>query len=400
MPRYWAGVDAGKAHHHCVVIDDDGKRLLSRKVQNDENALLELLAEVIELAGGATLTWACDLNHGGAALLLALLAGHGQRLLYIPGRTVHHAAQSYRGDGKTDAKDAAIIADQARMRRDLQPIRVGDDIATDLRLLTARRADLVMDRTRAINRLRATLLEYFPALEAAFDYATTKTALVLLTRYQTPEGIRKAGPVKLANWLRKHGGYNVVRIVEKALAAANSQHTTVPAQRMGAQIVMKLATEVLALRQSVDEIDRQITARFAEHEHAELMVSIPGFGPLLAAEFIAATGGDMSVFESADRLAGVAGLAPVPRDSGRVTGNNHRPKRYDRRLLRACFLAAQSAALHCPISKTYYDRKRSEGKNHTQAVLCLARRRINVIWAILRDQTPFTHEPGPLSLAA
>lgn len=41
----------------------------------------------------------------------------------------------------------------------------------DLRLLTARRTDVIGDRVRAINRLRATLLEYFPALERAFDYS-------------------------------------------------------------------------------------------------------------------------------------------------------------------------------------------------------------------------------------
>jgi Transposase len=57
-----------------------------------------------------------DLNARGAALLIALLAGRGQQVLYIPGRIVHHAAATYRGDGKTDAKDARIIADQARMR--------------------------------------------------------------------------------------------------------------------------------------------------------------------------------------------------------------------------------------------------------------------------------------------
>ena len=61
-----------------------------------------------------------------------MLTSHGQRLLYIPGRTVHHASRSYRGDGKTDEKDAYVIADQARMRRDLQPLQDWDEIAVDL----------------------------------------------------------------------------------------------------------------------------------------------------------------------------------------------------------------------------------------------------------------------------
>jgi len=55
---------------------------------------------------------------------------------------------------------------------------------------------------------------------------------------------------------------------------------------------------------------------------------MPGFGPVLAAEFLGATGGGLTVFETADRfagVAGVAGLAPAPRDFGRITGNHHRP---------------------------------------------------------------------------
>lgn len=38
-----------------------------------------------------------------------------------------------------------------------------------------------------------------------------------------------------------------------------------------------------------------------------------------------------------------------------------------------------------PASKAYYDRKRNEGKSHKQALLALARRRVNVLWAMIRD---------------
>ncbi len=106
----------------------------------------------------------------------------------------------------------------------------------------------------------------------------------------------------------------------------------------------------------------------------------------------------MTQFGSADRLAGVAGLAPVPRDSGRIHGNLHRPRRYDRRLLRACYLSAMISVRSCPASQTYYARKRTEGKRHTQAVLALARRRLNVLWAMLRDGT--SYQAPPTSAAA
>ncbi|WP_104118438.1 IS110 family transposase [Arthrobacter sp. B1805] len=391
MVQLWAGVDAGKTHHHCVVIDADGARLYSQRIANDESALLDLIADVASLAGGLgdEVTWATDLNHGGAALLIALLAAHDQRLLYIPGRTVHHASKTYRGDGKTDAKDALVIADQARMRRDLQPLRAGDEVSVDLRILTSRRADKAIDRVRAINRLRAQLLEYFPALEQAFDYSRSKAALMLLTRYRTPEALRRAGESRVHAWLKKQGARSSARVAEKAIAAAKSQYTVVPAQRVGEMMAATLAQDVLDLEHELADLDALISTRVFDHRHTSILLSMPGFGPVLSAEFLGATGGDMTAFDGADRLASVAGLAPVPRDSGRISGNNHRPRRYDRRLLRVFYLAAMSSLKSNPPSRTYYDRKRAEGKSHTQAIICLARRRLNVLWAMLRDETPY-----------
>ena len=396
--QLWAGVDAGKSDHHCVVINTDGQRLLSQRVVNDETALLGLIAAVQTLADGGEVTWAIDLNHGGAALLIALLIAADQQLLYIPGRTVYHASGGYHGEGKTDAKDAAVIADQARMRRDLQPLRPGDGIAVDLRILTARRADLVADRTRAINRLRAQLLEYFPALERAFDYSASKAALILLTGYQTPDGLRRVGAARLETWLRKRKARNASAVATAALDAANAQHSTVPGQQIAAAMVAHLAKEVMALDTEIAETETMIEDRFRRHRHAEIILSMPGFGVTLGAEFLAATGGNMAAFDSVDRLAGVSGLAPVPRDSGRITGNLKRPRRSDRRLLRTCYLAAQIAIRTDSASRTYYDRKRTEGKTHTQAVLALARRRLNVLWAMLRDHA--VYQPATTTAAA
>lgn len=165
-------------------------------------------------------------------------------------------------------------------------------------------------------------------------------------------------------------------------------------------LVAKIAAQILRLREEMEEVEAQIEVRLREHEYAEILLSVPGFGVQLAAEFLAATGGSMDQYENPNRLAGVAGVAPVPRDSGRVSGNHHRPRRYDRRLLRACHLSAHTASVHCPTSRAYYTRKRAEGKNHKQAILALARRRINVIWALLRDRKRFEHRTIPVTQGA
>jgi transposase len=272
------------------VIDQTGAVLLSKRVENDENALLELIATIAKIADGREVCWATDLNAGGAALLIELLAAHAQQLLYIPGRIVHHAAATYRGDGKTAAKDARIIADQARMRADLQPVRGADQIRVDLRLLTARRTDLICDRVRSINRLRATLLEYFPALERAFAYSK-KAPLILLGGYQTPEGIRRIGLARLTGWLRKRGCRNSAKMAEKALIAANSQHTVLPTQTTGSALDVRLAEQIGTLDAEIADVDAQITELFRQHDSARVLLTMPGFGPVLAATFLANIGG-------------------------------------------------------------------------------------------------------------
>ncbi|MFC4128093.1 IS110 family transposase [Nocardia rhizosphaerae] len=93
-----------------------------------------------------------------------------------------------------------------------------------------------------------------------------------------------------------------------------------------------------------------------------MILSLPGMGKQLGAIFLAATGGDMDAFESADRLAGYAGLAPVPRDSGRVSGNLRRPRRFHRGLLDAMYLSTLSSLHTCPASKGFYQTQTSRGK--------------------------------------
>lgn len=389
MVQIWAGTDIGKTHHHCVVLDAEGKRLMSRRVLNDEPELLALLGDVLAIA--EDVVWAVDVADGMAALWINVLLNHRQRLVYIPGLAVNRASAGYRGMGKTDAKDATVIADQARMRRDLTVLRPDEENVVELRVLTDRRSDLNADRTRRINRLRGQLTGIFPALERVLDLGNAGP-LILLSGYQTPAALRRTGLTRLETWLRNRKVRGADALAETALEAAGRQHTAVPGEKITAQVIHTLAKEVIGLNEQIAEIDKLIAARFRQHELAEVISSMPGIGTLLGAEFLAATAGDMSRFGSSDCLASFAGVAPVPRDSGNVSGNLHRPRRYHRGLQRVFYTSALISIRSCDASRRFYERKRAEGKRHTQAVLALARRRVNVLWALIRDGRCFQHE--------
>ena len=385
MAKAWAGVDAAKEFHRAHVLDASGKELLSRKVQNDEDDLLKLIDEALSLA--EEVIWAVDQPGDGAALLLALLWERNQRVLYVPGLSVDRARDAYRGESKTDARDARVIADQARMRSDLGELRAGEQEIAELQLFLARRRDLVTDQSRTITRLREALVSLFPALERALD-VNSKGPLILLTHYQSPTQLRRAGHKRIATYLRNRGVKGSNNVAHKALGAARSQNVTLPAQEVGAAIVAELAEDILGLKDRLQSIDEEIGQRFFARREARVLISLPGMGPILGAEFLVCVG-EISAFESADRLAAYAGLVPAARDSGKRVGNNRRMRGGNKVLKRVFYQSAFASLRSAPESRVFYDRKRAEGKRHTQALIALARRRVNVLWAMLRDGTTF-----------
>jgi len=244
VERVWAGFDASKHHHHLVVIDSDGGRLLSRRVANQEAELRDTIDTVLAMA--AHVTWVIDLADGPAALVIMLLLTQQQRVVYLPGVAVKRASAAYRGEGKTDAKDAAVIADQARMRRDLRVLHTLDDDIAELRMLTAHRADLVADRTRAINRLRTLLHGIFRSLERILDF-TNHGAVVLISGYQTPAGLAAVGAPTLERWLRERGVLGAANLATAATGAAKAQQVRMPGEVVAAEIVRRLAVTILRL---------------------------------------------------------------------------------------------------------------------------------------------------------
>lgn len=387
---HWVGVDVGKEFHWAHALDASGNEVLSRRVENDEASLSALIDEALSLT--TDLVWATDQPGGGAALLLALLWERGQKVLYVPGLAVDRARDAYRGESKTDERDARLIADQARMRSDFSELAPEEGALAELQLLLARRRDLLVDRTRAVTRLREALLALFPALERALDL-NAKGPLVLLARYQSPAKLRRTGRKRLASYLKGRGVKGADGLAEKALAAAGTQSVELPAQEVASRICAEIAGEVLALKERIAALDKEVAGRFFDLPEARIVASLPGVGPVLGAEFLVCVGDPSASFQSADRLAAYAGLVPAARDSGKRVGNDRRTRGGNKVLKRVFFLSAFSSLRSSPHSRAFYDRKRREGKRHTQALIALARRRVNVLWAMLRDGTTFESPP-------
>jgi hypothetical protein len=147
------------------------------------------------------------------------------------------------------------------MRPDLGELEPGEQQIAELQLLLARRRDLITDRSRTIVRLRETLLSLFPALERALDL-NSKGPLTLLTHYQTPAQLRRAGHKRVVAYLRNRSVKGSNKVADKALVAAKAQSVSLPAQEVASRIVAELAKDVLGLKERIESIDEEIRQRF------------------------------------------------------------------------------------------------------------------------------------------
>jgi len=380
------GIDVAKEVHWACAMDRNARVLFSHAVNNDPAAIGALIGEIEALEARATRT-AVDMLGGAASLICTMFAEAGLPLVHTPGLAVNRARQGIRGgERKSDPKDAAVIAELARTRPDLRAVDPPDPKDAEIRLLVGRRRELVTEQTRRAARLRDLLSGLFPALERRID-PTTRTGLVFLCHYAAPEAIRAAGAKRITRRLTRAatGLRGLEALAEDAVRAAQAQTVVLPGARLRAEIIADIAREALAARDRLKATDQAIRERLANHPDAALILGVPGMGATLTAEFIALVG-RIDRFDSADALA-AAGLAPVLRQSGK-TSFLRRAAGGDKALKRVFYQAAFTS-LGRSDSRAFYDRKRVEGKRHHQAVIALARRRVNVLWAILKNREPF-----------
>ncbi|MGW4371520.1 IS110 family transposase [Nocardia takedensis] len=393
----WIGIDVAKASLYLCAMDRTGRVVWQRRIINDEGAIREVIGQV-RGASSRKVGWALDMTSGATALVITLLLKARQRVVYVPGRLVSRVGGGIAGGAaKTDARDARTIAEIARMRTDLRPVATDTLLVAELRVLLAHRDDLVGEWVAGINRLRQHLAAIFPALEAEFDFST-RSALILLTAYQTPGPLRRQGAVgRVAALLRRHGARGVMpggveAMAHRAVAAAARQRAVLPAQQITAELIGRHAARLLILREEIATCATRIEVRFAAHPWSPILTSVPGIGVVLAARYLVETGGDLQArFGTENRLASYAGLSPVPRSSGTTLAKQHRPVRYNR-ALRQMFYLASTAAIRTTDGpgRAYYEGKRAEGKLHGQALLCLSRQISRLLWALVRDHRVYT----------
>ncbi|MFJ7497413.1 IS110 family transposase [Streptomyces sp. NPDC097727] len=386
------GLDVGKGEHHGRGLTPAGKTVFDKRLPNSETKLRALFDKLSAKYGTVLVVVDQPANIG--ALPLAVARDAGCLVAYLPGLTMRRIADLYPGEAKTDARDAFIIADAARtMPHTLRALATTDETVAELDMLAGFDDDLAGEVTRTANRLRGLLTQIHPSLERVLGPRIQHPAvLTILERYGSPALIRKAGRRRLITLIRPEAPRMAERLVEDIFTALDEQTVIVAGTGAAATIVPSLAAQLRTHLSQRAALERQIAALLEAHPLSKLLTSMPGIGVRTGTRILIDVG-DASTFATSGHLAAYAGLAPASRISGSSIHGEQPSRRGNKQLKRAFFLAA-FASLTDPASRTYYDRKRAQGKTHTQALLCLARRRVDVLFAMLRDGTFYESRPA------
>lgn len=383
----FCGLDVGKESHHGTALDSDRNKIADRVVANDETTLRKLYSQLRE---SGELLVVVDQPSSIGSLPIAVARAMGIDVAYLPGLSMRRIADLHPGNAKTDARDAFIIADAARtMPHTLRRVDLDDAQLAELKVLVGHDDDLAAQSTAVANRIRGLLLQIHPALERALgENASHPGVLDLLARFGGPTGLHAAGQTRIRSTLKKQAPRMGERLTAAIWVALGEQTVIIPGTTASEKVLTRLADQLQVLHAQRKQVAAEIEQALDALPLSLVLISMPGVGVRTAARILVEIG-DGSNFPTAGHLAAYAGIAPVTRRSGTSIKGEFPSRSGNKNLKNAFFMSAFASLRADPISRAYYDRKRAEGKKHNAAIICLARRRSDVIFAMLRDRRPY-----------
>jgi Transposase len=241
----FCGVDVARETHHAVAVDRSGRSLADRALPNDEAALRKLFTE---LAEHGRLLVVVDQPASIGALAIAVARSMGVQVGYLPGLAMRRIADLYPGEGKTDARDAFVIADAARtLPHALRRAGPDEQTVTALGVLAGYDADLAAEATRLTNRLHDALLHVHPALERLLGkHFRRRGILELLAAAGTPTRLRALGEDGLRAAMIARSPRIALALPPQILAALDEQTVVVPATEQYGRVISGLCCGVVS----------------------------------------------------------------------------------------------------------------------------------------------------------
>lgn len=382
----WCGIDWAERHHDVALVDETGRLLARRRIDSGPVGfaeLLELLAE--HRVPEEPVTVAIETARG---LLPAALVAAGIQVFAInPLSVARYRDRHAVSGGKSDRADALVLANILRTDGHAhRPVPADSEQALEVRVLARAHQDAIWDRQQVVNRLRALLLEYYPAAVDTFPDLASPVARQVLMLAPTPtQGALLRRPALKAALVRAGRQRSIAAEVERIHAALRTEQLQqLPAveRAMGSR-AQGLLESLEAVARTADRLRDEVTAAFETHPDAELITSLPGLGSILGARVLAEIGDDRSRFADARGLKAYAGSAPITRASGKTRRVQSRLVR-NRRLADAGDRWALCLLTASPGARAHYDRRREQGDTHAMAARQLSNRYFGILFHLLQ----------------
>lgn len=378
--QYFVGLDWGSAEHAVCVVDAGGTVIAKAKVAHDAAGLAGLLKMLREVASAAELPVAIERPNG---LLIDTLVQAGHPIVPIHPNVINACRSRYRAArSKSDPGDAYVLADVLRTDgHRFERLRPDSDENRALQALVRSRDDLVGERVRIVNRLRALLDSFWPGAGTIFAEIDSKISLAFLMRYPTPTSAKRLSDKQLMRFLeaRKYSGRRSAGELLSRLRSAPVSLVGPHEEAMKARLVKALVALLETLAAQIGPLTKAIEERVGELALGRIMMSFPRAGKLNAAQIVAELGEGRQRFQTEAQLAAEAGVAPVTQESGkgRFVGFRYA---CNVRLRVALTLWANNSRHASAWATDVYAKARSRGCGHAHAVRILARAWIRVLW--------------------
>lgn len=206
---------------------------------------------------------------------------------------------------KSDPGDAAVLAHILRTDRHLhRALPAISEGGRAVKVLARQHQEAIWALHQSVNRLRSSLLEFYPQALQAFPNLTHRAALTILGAVCTPGAASKLARNRVVTLVRKSGRGNHPALVDQILADLRAEALRQPIRVEDAygHAVTGLIGTVVAAQQAVDALEVEMAREFDAHPQAPILRSAPGLGPILAARVLAEIGDDPDRFTGPDSL--------------------------------------------------------------------------------------------------
>jgi transposase len=254
-----------------------------------------------------------------------------------------------------------------------------------LKRLTRRRRRLVNEGVRVVNNLQADLQAVCPGLLEITGEASNQWFLNFLLSADTlPQlaRLRRGTLLKIASV-----GVKCVSIIEGWQKRA---HFSQEVKWVG-EMIQEDARRCLELDEKIKGLETKIAEVARESKIAKTLRSIPGFGAVCTSE-LAGEIGTIERFASEGSLSLYLGMSTLDNSSGKYQGTKA-PKHVNTRAKAAMMIGVDRHRKYVPESQRYYEKKRSEGKKHNQAIRALGRHLSRIIYNMLREERNYQIRP-------